>query len=348
MSNAILEVFADPNWATIFTEATGIKTTLVSSTKYEVTDAEGADLVVTGTNIKVQNFFGYQVPVSGTLTGFNLTVGKTELALGVHYAMNATALYNALQSYIFGDKTALADLWFSVPTTIEGTAAHVEANLAPLESYSTHITAIDITTGKVDASTAAFHKYQNILDKVVGGFEITDTAPNIAAAINVLQADSAHISAIDITGAATPILKLSAAAAKADAPILAKIDDNYVLGVHQTNGSWNLTGHGNGLTINDIAGVDVITSNGASEEFVFKAGFGQATITAASTHWSGAAHDVVELAKSEFINFATVLKDASIAQGHVEISSASGDHLLLDGFSSLAQLHAASADFKFV
>src|SRR5262249_20838034 len=136
--------------------------------------------------------------------------------------------------------------------------------------------------------------------------------------------------------------------ASTDASIIGKMTGRYALATQETNGSWDIAGHGDAVTIADIAGVDTIDGGGLSDRFVFSAGFGQASILDDASHWSGAGHDTIQLAKSEFANFAAVLSDASVAQGHVTISATNGDKLMLDGFTTLAQLQAGSADFKFV
>ena len=400
-ADPIFEVFASPNWRSLFTGATGIETKLVSSSEYVVTDAEGAQLVISGKNITTESFLGYAIPVAGTLTGFNLTVNKTEIALGTGYSLQASVLAAALEDYISGDKTALADMWFSIATKIRGTSAHIEANLPQLLYYDTHIVSIEPTNGKVLVSIPKFDAYKELLVKVVGGFSVSDTAAEVTGALaalssaashitsiattggivtvsaaafaadkaalnkivggfsvsdtaahiesrfSALAADVARIHAIDLTGA-SPALSLTAAAATADASLLRKIAGDYVLDVHNANGSWTTSGHGDGLTIHDLAGVDAITGGGTFETFVFGASFGQATITDSHAHWVGAGHDVVELSHTEFASLTAFYDDSSVANGLVSIAGPHGDKLTLDGFSTRAQLHAALGDFKLV
>ena len=77
--------------------------------------------------------------------------------------------------------------------------------------------------------------------------------------------------------------------------MLTKISQRYVLDVHNTDGSWTMTGDGDNLTIHDIKGVDTITGGGSGEDFVFGARFGTATLTDFHDHLTGSTHDTVTL-----------------------------------------------------
>jgi hypothetical protein len=159
------------------------------------------------------------------------------------------------------------------------------------------------------------------------------------------SANHAHINSIHFTDP-SPAIAVTLAQKTADAAVLAKITGAYVLDVHNPNGSWTTTGHGNNLTIHDIKGVagDTITGGGSGEDFVFGAGFGNATLVDFHSHLTGLTHDTVTLARSEFGSFTGLLHDATQSGTSVLISSGS-DHLTLQGIT-LSQL--VSTDFKFV
>ena len=129
---------------------------------------------------------------------------------------------------------------------------------------------------------------------------------------------------------------------------VAKLSGKAIVEIHQTSGAWTTTGHGAGLTIHDIKGVDAITGGGASEDFVFLAGWGNATISDFDKHYTGAGHDIVTLPGSEFVKGdATLLADAKPGDGGV-IVTAGQDKLIFTGLT-IAELNAGitAGDFKF-
>jgi hypothetical protein len=159
-------------------------------------------------------------------------------------------------------------------------------------------------------------------------------------------AADAHLNSIAFTNA-SPVIKLTAAEDTADAAALDKISTPYILEVQSADGSWTTTGNGNGLTIHDIPGVDTITGGGSGEHFVFKAGFGTATLTDFHEDLTGATHDTVTLAKSEFGSLANLLSDAKPSGTSLIITSGS-DHLTLDDMTHSQLKQVVSTDFKLV
>jgi serralysin len=86
---------------------------------------------------------------------------------------------------------------------ISDTAANVQANLAALAADASHITSITATGGPVTVGTGLFVADQAALNKIVGGFAISDTAANIQANLAALTADASHITMITATGGPT-------------------------------------------------------------------------------------------------------------------------------------------------
>jgi hypothetical protein len=72
---------------------------------------------------------------------------------------------------------------------------------------------------------------QSDLDAVAGGFGIVDSAADIAAAFNALEADASHIQSIGFSDAGMPVLTLTAPQAAADASLLSKIGGSFDLEV---------------------------------------------------------------------------------------------------------------------
>ena len=116
----------------------------------------------------------------------------------------------------------------------------------------------------------------------------------------------------------------------ADAGLLTKIIRAYVLDVHNTDGAYTITGHGDNLTIQDIKGVDTITGGGSGEDFVFGPKFGTATLTDFHDHLNGSTHDTVMLPDSDFgTSVNAMLHDDASAHGTSVIISKGSDHLTL-------------------
>jgi hypothetical protein len=77
-------------------------------------------------------------------------------------------------------------------------------------------------------SVATFLADRTALDKQSpGGFAILDTAANIGANFNALEADKANIQSLYFSGTGTPVLKLTQAQVTADATLLARIKTAY-------------------------------------------------------------------------------------------------------------------------
>ena len=172
------------------------------------------------------------------------------------------------------------------------------------------------------------------------------SAINMQNSLSALVPEALHVASIAFSEAA-PTMTLTAAEAKKDAGLIAKIEGSWVLDVQTAADAFAITGHGDNLTIDAVAGKDQITGGGSNETFVLKSGFGQASLVDFSAHLSGAGQDLVELSASDFANFSALLNDASQTGANVVITAANQDKLTLDNMS-IAALSQASSDFKFV
>ena len=88
---------------------------------------------------------------------------------------------------------------------INDTAADVEAGLSTLVADTGEIASITASNGPVVVSAATFLADQSALDKIVGGFAISDTAFDVAQDLNALNADT-NITSIALTDGGTPTL----------------------------------------------------------------------------------------------------------------------------------------------
>ena len=129
------------------------------------------------------------------------------------------------------------------------------------------------------------------------------------------------------------------------------LETDYVGGVqtaqvaYNNDGSHTITGFQNAVTFSSIYN-DTITGGGTGEKFVFTAGFGHDTVTDLTSHLTGAGHDTVQFSTSQFANFASMLSATTDTAGGAQITTASGDVLLLSGVTKL-QMSANATDFSF-
>ena len=74
---------------------------------------------------------------------------------------------------------------------VSDTATNVQADLSSLAA-DTHVTSITATGGTLTETVAEFTADKAALDKVVGGFAISDTGANVQGALASLAADTPH------------------------------------------------------------------------------------------------------------------------------------------------------------
>ncbi len=85
---------------------------------------------------------------------------------------------------------------------ISDNAGDIEAGLSTLVAETGEIASITASNGPVAVSTPAFLADQPTLDKIVGGFEISDTGADVAANLNALNGDS-YVTSIALTDGGT-------------------------------------------------------------------------------------------------------------------------------------------------
>ena len=102
-------------------------------------------------------------------------------------------------------------------------AAHGVANIvSELQTGAAHVATVPVAFLLTDETD---------LNSIGGGFDISDSALDIAASFNLLAADASHIQSISFTDPGAPELILTAAEASADASLLPKISGSYDLDV---------------------------------------------------------------------------------------------------------------------
>ena len=89
--------------------------------------------------------------------------------------------------------------------TILGQAPVLQGNLNGLEADIGHINSITGLNGTITASVATFEADETALNKIVGGFAISDTAANIQAGLAALQGDAGDIASITATDTAVTV-----------------------------------------------------------------------------------------------------------------------------------------------
>ena len=99
---------------------------------------------------------------------------------------------------------------------VNDSAADIEAGLSTLVQQTSNIASITASSGgPVAVSAATFLADQSTLDKIAGGFDISDTAADVANNLNALNADL-NVSSIALTDAGVPTLSISLLQAEND------------------------------------------------------------------------------------------------------------------------------------
>ena len=100
---------------------------------------------------------------------------------------------SASVAQLTADATAIGDLrnanGFPVLLAINDTAGDVQTGLSTLVQDTGEISSITTSFGPIVVSAAAFSTDQSTLDKIVGGFDVSDSAANLVADLSALNAD---------------------------------------------------------------------------------------------------------------------------------------------------------------
>jgi hypothetical protein len=132
-------------------------------------------------------------------TAANVYANLAALAAAPSHAITATGGQVTVGNGLFvADAAALNEIVGGF--TIVGQASVLSGNLDGLEADISHINSITGLNGTITATVAQFLSDITALNKVVGGFAISDTAANVEANLGALAADASHIASITATG----------------------------------------------------------------------------------------------------------------------------------------------------
>jgi len=133
------------------------------------------------------------------------------------------------------DATAIGKLQNAGPgpvlLAVSDSAGDIEAGLSTLVAETGEIASITASGGPVAVSTATFLAAQPTLDKIVGGFAISDTVADVAANLNALNGDS-QVTSIALTNGGT--LTVSIQEALNDTPALSEITSPHTTALADT------------------------------------------------------------------------------------------------------------------
>jgi len=192
-------------------------------------------------------------PVAGGQTQINLTAGASTVAItdtasdisnnldGLNADPNISSItisdngqIVASVAQLTSDATTIGKLQDAngspVQLAIDDTAGDIKTGLATLVADASEIASITPFAGSVAVSTATFLADRSALDKIVGGFAISDSAADVAAQFNTLNGD-VEVTSIALTNGGTPALTLSVAQALNDTRALAEITPPFTITV---------------------------------------------------------------------------------------------------------------------
>ena len=179
------------------------------------TSASDANTTVTVTNgepvYSVSNFLANQGTLDQTPGGFDIldsaahiTASLDQLNGDSHIdaiAISDNGNVGASIQQLTTDKTAIGKLQNAnlspVLLAITDTTADIQAGLSTLVQDTGEIASITASDDPIDFSAATFLTDQSALDKIAGGFDVSDTAANVMADLD--QLNDPNISAITIS-----------------------------------------------------------------------------------------------------------------------------------------------------
>ena len=133
-----------------------------------------------------------------------------------------------------------ADLAITVPSGDSVTLSDLASNLAALTPSqidalpATGVSGVTVSNGaNLDLSAAQAQALEASNLEISGGFDVSDTAANVAANIDALNAD-ANVTSIVLTDGGTPALSLDVAQALDDTTALGEIVSPYTIAITDT------------------------------------------------------------------------------------------------------------------
>ena len=203
--------------ALVFTPNTFAATTTftLTDTTSLGTSASDANTTVTVTKgtpvvVSVSTFLAHQSTLDGTPGGFDILDSAANITANLdqlndphidEIAISDNGEVGASVQQLTTDETAIDKLQNAnlspARLAINDTAADVQAGLSTLVQDTGEIASITVSDGPIAVSAATFLADQSALDKIVGGFDVSDTAANVVADLD--QLNDPNISAITIS-----------------------------------------------------------------------------------------------------------------------------------------------------
>ena len=148
-----------------------------------------------------QSGSSYQLAVTDTAADITAALDSLDGSNIASITISDNGAVGASVAQLTSDATAVGKLANASGTpyqlAISDTAANVQADLAILEADVAHIASVTLTSGTVVVSVSTFTADQGVLNKIGGGFYISDSAANISASLNALN--DANINAISVS-----------------------------------------------------------------------------------------------------------------------------------------------------
>jgi hypothetical protein len=242
-----------------------------------------------------QNGNPYELAVSDTAADITAGLNGLNGSNIVSIAISDNGAVGVSVAQLTSDATAISKLanasGGAYQLAIADTASDVLAALATLEAGVAHIASINASNGPVVVSAATFLADQSTLDKIVGGFGVSDTLANIVANLSSLGGDS-NVSSITATGGTVTVaastfiadqkgldkivggFDVSDTAAHVVAKLLNLNADPHVAAITVTSGSATL-GAGAAINASNFAETDSGTSLTVGEALAYAGAFSQ-------------------------------------------------------------------------
>ena len=189
--------------------------------------------------VSVSDFLANQATLDQTPGGFDILDSAAAITASLDqlddpHINSITILDNgqvgASVQQLTSDATAIGKLKDAnsspVLLAVHDTAANIEAGLSTLVADAGEIASITASDAPVVVSVATFLADQSALDKIVGGFAISDTAADVAQNLDALTAAlsaGTNITSIALTDGGVPTLTISLEQALNDTLALNKI-----------------------------------------------------------------------------------------------------------------------------
>ncbi len=241
LSGTLGEINSDLQLLTFSTPTATSATIKIAASDSFGNTATAKSIVVTidTAQVSVQTFNSEETSLNAIARGFDIADTGVDVASALS-ALQADASHvdaidvasgavSVTVAQFTSDETILNKI--SGGFDIADAAANVQADLAGLEADESRIDGIDLSSGSVSVTVAAFQSDETVLNRISGGFDIADTAAHVQADLTGLEADASHIGAIDVSSGTVSV---SIATYNSDAAILYKIAGGFDVAVAST------------------------------------------------------------------------------------------------------------------